>query len=279
MRHLKYIIIILIVATATIAKGQLNILFSADTTVVCVGEEIQFSDTTSSASALTQWEWYFGDGTNSTEQNPVHIYSQAGYYDVRLRAGDGSIQNVSTKVNYILVRNSPAASFIIQDSLFSDSYSVIVKAIPSDSLKSSFFWDFGDGNSEIAKEMLHTYSAEGSYTITLIEETGKGCRDTISESISIEDQFEIPDIFTPNNDGMNDVWFVKSNGYTLFNITIYNRWGEVVYRYTTKKVSWDGRTTAGVECPPGPYMYYIESASGESQYTKVGHVFLAREKN
>ncbi|GIV41731.1 MAG: hypothetical protein KatS3mg034_1041 [Vicingaceae bacterium] len=76
---------------------------------------------------------------------------------------------------------------------------------------------------------------------------------------------QIPNVFTPNNDGVNDVFSIKVEGAKEINADIFNRWGEIVYRYTTTIQEspatiylWDGHTPAGVQVSDGVYFYLIQ---------------------
>jgi OOP family OmpA-OmpF porin len=67
----------------------------------------------------------------------------------------------------------------------------------------------------------------------------------------------LPNVFTPNNDGVNDVWelTLNSNG----NCKIYNRWGNKIFETNKSNIKWDGRTTSGIECTEGSYYYVIQT--------------------
>lgn len=69
----------------------------------------------------------------------------------------------------------------------------------------------------------------------------------------------IPNVFTPNNDGINDVFFINFNGYSVsnFDLKIYNCWGVQLFASQNNNISWDGTTTAGVKVPEGTYYYVI----------------------
>lgn len=93
---------------------------------------------------------------------------------------------------------------------------------------------------------------------------------------------EVPNTFTPNNDGVNDSWqFSLGDGAILNGINIYNRWGNLIHQTTNNSspttVLWDGRTTAGEPCSEGVYFYVIKyaDAKGEEQNLK-GYISLFR---
>jgi gliding motility-associated-like protein len=87
----------------------------------------------------------------------------------------------------------------------------------------------------------------------------------------------IPNIFTPNNDGNNDVFKIISSGIKTLNCKIYNRWGIEVGQIKNVNETWDGRTSAGVECVEGIY-YFILTATGEDDkpFNEKGIVQLVR---
>ncbi len=68
----------------------------------------------------------------------------------------------------------------------------------------------------------------------------------------------IPNIFTPNNDGINDVFKIKTNGVEALTVSVYNRYGGLIYRYFGLNGTWDGHTHAGELCSPGVYYVIAE---------------------
>lgn len=87
----------------------------------------------------------------------------------------------------------------------------------------------------------------------------------------------IPNIFTPNNDGINDVFKITTKNITRLNCKIYNRWGILVSEITKINEVWDGLNTSGLQCENGVY-YYVVTARGEDgkEYNEKGFVQLVR---
>jgi gliding motility-associated-like protein len=92
----------------------------------------------------------------------------------------------------------------------------------------------------------------------------------------------IPNVFTPNNDSINDVWrFALGKGNSLKDLAIFNRWGNLIYQKTNNlsqtTVLWDGRTTSGEETPSGVYFYVLQytDANGE-EHKKNGYISLIK---
>jgi len=80
----------------------------------------------------------------------------------------------------------------------------------------------------------------------------------LSVSGFAQDDVRIPNIFTPDQDGINDVFSIRTNGYENLSCTIFNRYGSTVYRYFGLNGTWDGYTHAGVKVTPGTYFVFVE---------------------
>ncbi|HII91403.1 MAG TPA: PKD domain-containing protein [Methanosarcina sp.] len=123
----------------------------------------------------TKWKWNFGDGTNSTKQNPIHKYSKAGNYTVTLTATNAAGSNKVTKSNYIKVTTviKPVAAF----SATPTSGKAPLKVTFTDKSKgspTSWKWSFGDGSNSTAKNPAHTYNKAGNYTVSLTVKNAAG---------------------------------------------------------------------------------------------------------
>ena len=138
--------------------------FSANITEGAVPLSVNFTDL--SLNSPTSWFWDFGDGTNSTDQNPTHTYSSVGTYNVSLNAINIGGSNVSTQLSYITAAVIPVANF---------SSNVTEGAVPlsvnftdtSTNSPTSWLWDFGDGNTSTSENPTHIYSSTGTYNVSL----------------------------------------------------------------------------------------------------------------
>ncbi|MCB0410481.1 MAG: gliding motility-associated C-terminal domain-containing protein, partial [Flavobacteriales bacterium] len=118
----------------------------------------------------------------------------------------------------------------------------------------------------------------GTYVTSLIVTDGV-CFDTASVIIEVigESTILIPNVFTPNADGQNDVFTVSGTNLESVTGQIFNRWGQKLYEWDNVKGYWDGRTLAGEECPDGTYFYIIEATGLDGQeYFKKGGFSLIR---
>jgi gliding motility-associated-like protein len=142
----------------------------------------------------------------------------------------------------------------------------------------TYVWDFGDGSTSNIFEPSNTYNAIGNYTVMLIVSDGI-CSDTTIITIDAygESVILIPNIFTPNEDGSNDLFTVDGVNLESVEGEIYNRWGQKMFSWDNVKGSWDGRTLAGSEAPDGTYFYIITAKGFDgTEYSEKGGFSLIR---
>lgn len=123
-----------------------------------------------------------------------------------------------------------------------------------------FTWDFGDGNGSNAYSPSHLYGSPGEYLVTLTATLGT-CTASASVVITVledeESDISVPNVFTPNGDGVNDQLMVQAKGIERLELNVYNRWGQLVARLERVMQAWDGRTFAGEPVSPGTYFYTL----------------------
>jgi gliding motility-associated-like protein len=142
-------------------------------------------------------------------------------------------------------------------------------------------WDFGDGSSSSTQSPSHLYTADGVYTVCLTATNVDGCMDSVCRTVDVDvtEFINIPNVFTPDGDGINDQFYINSSGLKEFHIEIYNRWGLKVFESDSDKIKWDGRSTAGVELSDGTYYYILEAMSVTNKdYSTKGFINLMRTK-
>lgn len=131
-------------------------------------------------------------------------------------------------------------------------------------LTSEWYWDFGDGTTSNDSLPFHTYNNIGDYEITLITTSGLDCKDTLVVPVSVVEGLIVPNVFTPNNDGWNDVFDVRTSDVGPFKISIYNRWGNLIFENSSPQISWDGTNASGTQAAAGTYYYVISKAEMNS---------------
>lgn len=141
-----------------------------------------------------------------------------------------------------------------------------------------FGWNFGDGNISSERHPVHRYQKAGDYVVTLSMKDVDGCTTSIQQEIHVTDYFlVVPDIFTPNGDGLNDNFFPKFIHIENLELWVVNKWGENIY-YTDKldDSGWDG-TFAGKDAPQGNYVYKLMFTTKDGRVLqRTGQIFLAR---
>jgi gliding motility-associated-like protein len=147
---------------------------------------------------------------------------------------------------------------------------------------SSYNWYFG--NNEPNSNMYNpntTYNSPGTYTVQLIASAFNDfCSDTAYAIIVVENGINldsIPNVFTPNGDGVNDVFKLNPKGMKNIELEIFNRWGQVLYTFSGINAAWDGRNTFGEKVPDGTYFFFVRATGFDDKvFEKKGTVNLFR---
>jgi PKD repeat protein len=173
----------------------------------CAPLTVQYNNLSQNANA---WNWTLegGDPASSTAYNPTVIYNMPGTYAVTLAAFNASGQGVLTKTAYVTVAGPPVPGFLLQ--LDGNS----ISTINTSQNAQSYVWNFGDGNSSMESNPVHTYSAAGSYTVTLTATGPCGTQSTQNVvTIIPNDVFEVKNgdfhVFPNPNGGVFDVFSPK----------------------------------------------------------------------
>jgi len=143
-------------------QGAVTAGFTFSSAGGCSPLEVQFTDT--SQGAPNSWNWDFGDGGISTEQNPTHTFNSGGDFEVLLVASNGTDTHLINQV--IQISSPPIALFI--GSHFNGVMPLTVEFTDqSQGVPTSWVWTFGDGNSSVDQNPSHTYTEAGTYTVSL----------------------------------------------------------------------------------------------------------------
>lgn len=135
-------------------------------------------------------------------------------------------------------------------------------------------WSFGDDSTSIEYEPTHIYKYPGDYTVCLIAGNEFNCFDTSCLEITIfPSEIIIPNIFSPNNDVVNDE-FVIYGINDLFDIKIYNRWGNLVFDQNPYENNWNGENSNGKKLSEGQYFYILKN--DQEQIKLIGSIMLVR---
>jgi len=144
---------------------------------------VSFTDL--STGAPTNWSWKFGDSGNSTEQNPVYVFSSPGTYGVQLTASNAAGTSTETKNGYIVVGQTIKADFNLTPSNSGNTspLSVAFSDLSSGNIL-KWNWNFGDAHISTERNPIHTYPSPGTYTITL-SVLGLTGSDSVTKTITV----------------------------------------------------------------------------------------------
>ncbi len=238
----------------------------------------------------TTYNWDFGDGNTSSEFEPTHTYKTGGVYSVRLVAiGDGG-EDIEIHQDSVTVFDLPNAYFLAQPSIvYIPSDPLVIFNLSTNATR--YHWDFGDGTQSIDPSPQHYYTTVGDYTIRLIAENENGCLDTfrVFNAVRAEGggKVVVPNAFTPNlnggsggainpNEFNNDVFHPVINGAEEYYLSIFNRWGELLFESRDVNTGWDGYYRNKL-CKQDVYVWKVEAIfSDGSKITKSGDLLLLR---
>jgi gliding motility-associated-like protein len=143
---------------------------------------------------------------------------------------------------------------------------------------SQYTWDMGSTTySTTTDTTSFIYTAAGNYTVTVIVTDNNGCTDSATVTIVVDEEItlEIPNVFTPNGDGTNDLFVINTTGIDQMTVSIYDRWGVLIAVVEGVNAGWDGRAVNGLSAVDGTYYFVLEYVTyrGEAM-NKTGFVTL-----
>jgi gliding motility-associated-like protein len=243
---------------------------------VCQGVNSSFVDSsTVSGSSIGNWQWNFGDAATDTAQNPIHIYANSGNYDVDLIVQ--SVQGCyDTITKTIFIQGPPTADFssapnsVKVDEFFSFTDGSFANI-------TNWEWDFGDTlGTSTDQNPVYSYNEAGVYSVCLSVTDLLGCKDSTCNDVIVFMPPVVPNAFSPNGAGANNIFSVLGGPYKQLEFRIYNNWGEMIFESDEQSKGWDG-TKDGVEQPVGVYIYTVRAVTlDDVQHAIKGDVTLLR---
>lgn len=166
--------------------------FSASDTFGCLPLTVNFSDISIQGSAPVKSRfWDFGDGSNSTQANPSHTYTQAGKYQLSLIVVDqNNCKNTKSIPNYITIAGSSNTKLQFTGNATAGCDLPYKVDFDNTSIGTglNYTWNFGDGSSSSAVSPTHLYNSIGTYSVTLTAKNASGCTDQLKKNNYIQVQ-------------------------------------------------------------------------------------------
>lgn len=218
--------------------------------------------------------WAFGDNSGSYDNDPVHYYASQGIYTVYLTSSP-NMPCLNTIKKVIEVKfNSVIADFDFTNPAVTYNANFINLSKNAQ----LFFWDFYDGNSSNEFEPSHTYEQVGSYTVCLSATNFMGCSDTLCKKIDVDAgwTFYVPNTFSPDDDNLNDIFYAYGTNIKDFKISVFDRWGELIFSSTDIENGWNG-TFKGMPVQNDIYVWKADFNDLKNKnHALTGHIQVLR---
>lgn len=267
------------------------------------------SGTLASPPATDDASFELSDFCVSSSNNASNIATPGGIFSINAPSGDGAIIDPSTgeisngvegttyNVEYTTLGACPSSS--TEQVTILPAPNVTFVATPNGGVPpltvefenttfdaDHFIWNFGIGDTvhDNGIDFSILYENTGEYTVLLTGLNNHGCMDTAMLHIVVkspEMKYDFPNIFTPNNDGDNDIFkLISSQGIDALDIIILNRWGNLVYKSDKVNFNWNGLVNnSGGKCDDGTYFYKAQLIGLDgTEKMEHGFVQLSRDK-
>jgi gliding motility-associated-like protein len=234
--------------------------------------------------------WNLGDGSGVQPGPTVsHTFTSAGSYSVVLSYADNEALGCSTQVilkTPISVFETPKADFSFSPGEVTIDNPQVTLTNLTTVLKDNLYqWTIQGLNQVYEVSPVINFPAIGNYKVTLMATSLEGCKDEVSKMIEVKNDFSvfIPNSFTPNYDGLNDVFVPVFSPYGLdtrtFSMDIYDRWGQIIYSTVDYTKGWNGtlQNKGDQSLKNDTYVFKIHYKDLDGRvYDQTGHVTLLK---
>lgn len=255
-----------------------NIIVPSNT--ICTGQTVIFTSITTNTP--TSFSWTVNPSIEIAYLSSVNQASTAlgftypGVYTVSLTVANAS--GSFTAAQSITISATPRASFSASLNTIGFPNQIVLTNFSSNA--TNYAWLFSDTPAvDTNTNTTHDYTSSGAYTVSLVAYNTNGCSDTSDYSFFISDTsgITLPNVFTPNADGVNDVFKPIARGIKTMKVTIYSRYGNLVANWETINGHWDGYTPSGMLCESGTYFCVVEATGFDGKdYKLKGYISLFR---
>lgn len=229
-------------------------------TIICLGE----TTTLTAGPGFLSYIW-------SNDETQAQINVGSGSYQVTVVDSSGC--QASSEIS--VTTSSPIAAFVISDNPINGEgtiFNLQNTSISNSSAIVAWNWNFGDGNLSNVENPTHSYEHVGQYEIQLIITNALGCVDTAYITVEVTGAIVIPNVVTPNGDGVNDVFLIQNlDKNKASKLVVLNRWGNVVFESENYQNDWIPNSLVD-----GVYFYLFTLADTE-KFTGFISVFSSGE--
>ncbi|MFK8038935.1 MAG: PKD domain-containing protein [Crocinitomicaceae bacterium] len=268
--------------TIVVSIQEITANYSIEFNSDCAPVMVVFNDLSSVVNfgSITNWNWQFGDNSSSTDQSTTHLYNETGTFLTNLTV-TSNIGCTSTFSSPTTIDVMPSANADFKASPTSVAANQTVNFINLSSNYSNWTWDFGDQQGSSDKNPSHVYPNKGAYKIQLIVSNEFNCPDTSELVLIVVDELLIyaPNIFTPDQNNYNENWKIHITGVDQykFKVTLFNRWGEIIWISNDSDKSWNGYYNGNL-VQDGVYVWKLEceTLGSSERHTFHGTVTVLR---
>ncbi len=238
--------------------------------IACVPEVITFTNLSVPIDETYDINWTFGDGGTGDAISPVHEYTDEGVYSITVEITSPiGCYTSETFQNLITIEPSPVADFVFTPEVI-NSVNSTAEFTDLSTGGSGWYWEFGDQGRPFIQNPTFAFRDTGIVDIMEVVFHPNGCTDTMIQRIDIEPivQFFLPNAFTPNYDGKNEIYKPAglSAGVSSYSFTIWSRWGELLYETSDPDSGWDGsKNNGGEPLPVGVYLCVLQYTDARSR--------------
>jgi len=249
-----------------------TVTVSASDNLICEGDCITFTEI--STGSPTTWQWTFPGGTpaSSTNQNPGTIcFDTPGIHVIEVIATNAFGADTSTIV--VTVNATPTVSAGPDQNIIIGETAVLT-AIGS---VGTYTWfDPATLSCATCISTNATPPVTTGYLVTLVDSAGCIATDSVTVHVTYVEEVGVPNAFSPNGDGVNDILYVDGAGFASIEFKIYNRYGQLVFQTTDQSIGWDG-TFNGKRLNPGTFAYFLDyTFQGSDGGVQSGNITLIK---
>jgi len=252
--------------TLTDISAQPKAAFDILPPFVCLGDAITFTDlTTFNNQTLNEWHWDFGDNRTSTLQNTTHTYSSAGNFQVKMFAKSNKGCLSDTAVKQVIIYPYPVVNAGPDQFVLEGGQAQLMATVTGASGYSYLWTPATYLNIDSVLQPITKPISDINYHLEVTAAGGCSRGDDVFVKVLLAPV--IPNAFSPNKDGINDVWNIQYlNSYPGATIQIFDRYGKLVFSSVGYTKPFDGKLN-GTDLAVGVYYYVVDPKNGRRPMT------------